>query len=128
MAYAALPRFNFFDSRRKGSTSYVLHRRLAPASPARRLEAGRPGSTRWSPWFGRLFFCVAHRLIGQREADCRPSVEIGLSAFGPFGGVGAQRLAQKHFAEDWWIMTLTTEIQANIDDMVAQARRRTTIE
>ena len=67
-------------------------------------------------------FCVAHRLIGQREADCRSSVEIGLSAFGPFGGVGdAQRFAQKHFAEDWWIMTLTTEIQANINNMVAQA-------
>jgi hypothetical protein len=34
----------------------------------------------------------------------------------------AQRFAQKHFAEDWWIMTLTTEIQANIDNMVAQAK------
>jgi hypothetical protein len=33
-----------------------------------------------------------------------------LSAFGPFGGVGdARRFAQKHFAEDRWIMTLTTE-------------------
>jgi len=49
MAYAALPRINFFDSRKKDSISYVL-------------------------------------------------------------------------ADDWWIVTLTTEIQANIDNMVAQAK------
>ena len=34
----------------------------------------------------------------------------------------AQQFAQKHFAEDWWIMAMTTEIQANIDNMVAQAK------
>jgi hypothetical protein len=45
-----------------------------------------------------------------------------LSAFGPFGGVGDALFAQKHFAEDWWIMTLTSEIQANIDNMGAQAK------
>jgi hypothetical protein len=41
----------------------------------------------------------------------------------PLGGVGdAHRFAQKHFAEDGWIMNLTTEIRANIDNMVAQAK------
>jgi hypothetical protein len=32
-AYPALPRINFFDSRRKGSISYVLAGRLAPVPP-----------------------------------------------------------------------------------------------
>ena len=33
MAYAALPRINFFDSRRKGSIPYVPRQRLAPGVP-----------------------------------------------------------------------------------------------
>jgi hypothetical protein len=70
----ALPRINFFDSRRKGSISYVLAGRLAPVL-SRRLEAGQPG-------FSTLVFP---------------------------GSAGSLL----HFAEDWWIMTLTTEIQVN---------------
>ena len=93
-----LPRINFFDSRRKGSIPYVPRQRLAPGVP-RRLEAGRPG---WGGVVGLLgsvgFLRVAPRLIGQRESGSRRST-----------------------SPSWWIMTLTTEIQANIDNMVAQA-------
>jgi hypothetical protein len=42
MAYAALPRINFFDSRRKGSIPYVPRQRLAPGvPPASRRPAGQ---------------------------------------------------------------------------------------
>jgi hypothetical protein len=34
----------------------------------------------------------------------------------------ATRSGSRRSTEDWWIMTLITEIQANIDNMVAQAK------
>ena len=89
--------------------------RLAPGVlPASRGRPARVTALVSLVW--PAFFCVVHRLIGQRESDCRSQIEC----IRPIRGVGdAQRVAQKHFAQDWWIMTLTTEIQANFDNMVA---------
>src|SRR5215813_11157185 len=67
----ALPRINFFDSKRKGSIPYVPRQRLAPGCP-RRLEAGQPGFPRWFLLVWPALFCVVHRLIGRRESDCAP--------------------------------------------------------